>query len=146
MRDDSYRLAYDGAKRRIDAVVSGYWDMAVFDRYASELLALAARARRSGRPFDIRCDSRGYAVQSVQIAQAFAELSHLADDLNGGRATIVVGTTLLKLQAKHVFRQPNVAVFDRIHDADAWLKTGGAGNRARARPSKSAGADARRLI
>lgn len=88
--------------------------------------ALGTRAREAhaaGRAFDVLVDSRGFPVQANDVADGLAAIMRGGMALTSGRAAVVVGSQLNRLQAERTLVHPRLRVFMALDEAEEWLAT-----------------------
>ncbi|MEG3176631.1 hypothetical protein U1872_10355 [Sphingomonas sp. RB3P16] len=85
--------------------------------------AQAARAQRAD--FDVLVISLGFPVQANDVADQLGRIMQRGMLLTQGRAAVVVGSQLNKLQAERTLQHPRLRVFDTIEAATGWLDMGG---------------------
>lgn len=116
-----YRTTYDAARKFLDYVIEGYWTMDEFHAFESEIRAHHQRIRKLNKSYRVLSDARDFAVQSVEVSDAFAALfKDLLDD-NKGHFAILAASALNSMQAKRALPQANVRVFTDKDEAMAWL-------------------------
>jgi hypothetical protein len=116
-----YRVAYDPKTDRVMVHVSGFWkpeDVAAFATAAGEALA---EARAAGGTYDSLVESFDFPVQSNEVADLLTNVMHASLPHTTGRAAIVVGSHLNKLQVDRTLVHPRVRGFMTMAEAEAWL-------------------------
>lgn len=86
---------------------------------AVDAATLEASAR-SGM-FDVIVESLEFPVQAHEVAELLTHVMTLGMARTGGRAAVVVGSHLNRLQAERTLVHPRLRVFLSLDEAQAWL-------------------------
>lgn len=116
-----FHIEYDRGANCLNIRVAGFWkpeDVAAMAREAGAK-ALAARAIRPD--FDACVESLDFPVQAMDVADLLATSVRAGLSLTTGRAAIVVGSQLNKVQAERTLADPRLRVFLTMDAARAWL-------------------------
>lgn len=116
-----FHIEYDHSANCLNIRVAGFWkpeDVAVMAREAGAK-ALAARAIRPD--FNACVESLEFPVQAMDVAELLATSVRAGLSLTTGRAAIVVGSQLNKVQAERTLADPRLRVFLTLEAARTWL-------------------------
>ncbi|MES2338883.1 MAG: hypothetical protein V4537_12375 [Pseudomonadota bacterium] len=116
-----YRVAYDRVRNILTIHVSGFLTPDEVPAFAAEVAARAQTAAAIRGDFDVIVDSLDFPVQANDVADLLSRIMHEGIVLTRGRAAVVVGSQLNKLQAERTLVHPRLQVFRAMDDAHAWL-------------------------
>jgi hypothetical protein len=116
-----YRVDYDRRADRIMLHVSGFWKPEEVAAFAEAVGEKLAEARAAGGTYDSLVESFDFPVQSNEVADLLTNIMHASLPHTTGRAAIVVGSQLNKLQVDRTMVHPRVRAFMTMEEAEAWL-------------------------
>lgn len=106
----------------LEAKLAGFWtleELAAFDRDINYYVT-----RYAGRfpNFPMLSDSREFAVQSLEVSDAFAAFSTAGAQRHTGRVAVVVSSVLSRMQTKRFIDEKwGQRFFDDMDEARAWV-------------------------
>ena len=116
-----FHVEYDPRANYLGLTVKGFWkpeDVAPF----AAAVGTGAQAARNIRPdFDVIVESLDFPVQAIDVADLLVNIMRGGMALTSGRAAVVVGSHLNKVQAERTLLHPRVRVFLALDAAKAWL-------------------------
>lgn len=116
-----FNVEYDPRTNCLGLTVKGFWkpdDVATF----AAAVGAGAQAARNIRPdFDVIVESLDFPVQAIDVADLLVNIMRGGIALTSGRAAVVVGSHLNKVQAERTLLHPRVRVFLALDAAKAWL-------------------------
>jgi len=115
-----YTQTYDRTAGIIRITVDGFWDVAMAERFAADLRKSLAEAKASGRPVLVLSDARNFAVQSPDVAAAFARIQEEQGAMRD-RMAMVVSSMLGRLQGERAVAGSTTRFFATPEEAEAWL-------------------------
>lgn len=117
-----YKIEFDEKARVLTLWRSGFWDVAVVEKYCADVNAKLAELRARHARFGILSDNREFPVQSMEVIKAFEPLSSsILKYWQYGRVALVMKQMLGKLQAERIGSAEHVRVFFDEQEARAWL-------------------------
>ncbi|AQR74231.1 hypothetical protein BXU08_11720 [Sphingomonas sp. LM7] len=114
-------MAYDPQANRLTINVHGFWTLDDVPRLAVAVGAKAQEARAVRGDFDVLVESLDFPVQANDVADLLTNIMRGGMALTSGRAGIVVGSQLNKLQAERTLAHPRLKVFLSFDEAEAWF-------------------------
>ena len=114
----------------VTMVLRGFWTLETMERYGAGMLEAVAKVAARHPMFALLSDSTDFNIQSPEVGARFTAMMKAGAEMHVGPTAIVVGTTLNKLQAEHLFPDPRVRVFTDADEARRWIDA----YRAAARP------------
>lgn len=118
-----FRVDYDISANLLTINVRGFLkpeDVAVF---AAAVDAKAREANAIRDDFNVLVESLEFPVQANDVADLLTQIMRRGIVLTSGRAAVVVGSQLNKLQAERTLVHPRVQVFSAMDAAHDWLAT-----------------------
>lgn len=116
-----FRLDYDVATNILTIQVKGFWTPDMVPEVSTVLLQQARALQVSGRAFDVLVESLDFPVQSNEVADLLTGVMKAGFAYTSGRAAVVVGSHLNKLQAERTLVHPRLRVFRSLIEGRAWL-------------------------
>lgn len=116
-----FRIDYDPDANRLKISVWGFMDPGDVTALATAVGAKAREARAIGGDFDVIVESLEFPVQANDVADMLTEIMRSGMALTTGRAAVVVGSFLNKLQAERTLVHPRLQVFSSMEEARSWL-------------------------
>ena len=116
-----FRIDYDPPSRTVTVTVHGFWTPEMVPELGQALLQQAQTLRDTGHAFDVIVESLDFPVQSNEVADMMTGVMTAGFAFTTGRAAVVVGSQLNKLQAERTLVHPRLRVFRALNDAKAWL-------------------------
>ena len=117
---EHFTIHCDSASGLITMKLSGFWNVAMVDRFAPEWRA-SVRTIKAGSRYRCLCDLSDYQTQSQEVAAAFAALLE-DDELAADRVALVAVSALTGMQVKRVSGPRKTRVFNNVDAASNWLK------------------------
>lgn len=118
-----FRLDYDASTNILTIHVKGFWTPEMVPEFSGALLQQVRTLQAAGVAFDVMVESLEFPVQSNEVADMMTGVMAAGFALTTGRAAVVVGSQLNKLQAERTLVHPRLRVFRAIDQAKAWLAT-----------------------
>jgi hypothetical protein len=116
-----YSFAFDDATGVLQASAGGFWSAEDADRFREELRARAVDAKqRSGR-LRLLVDGTGSQVQKPEVTNRLATLAADLIQSPRDRIAVVVGSSLIKMQAERILQSDGAQAFLSSAQARAWL-------------------------
>ena len=116
-----FTIDYDPRTNRLLVHVRDFWTSESVSQFAAAMGAKAQEIRATRSDYDAIIESLDFPVQSNDVADLLGALGRGALALTSGRAAIVVGSRLNRMQAERTHTDPRVRVFMTMADAEAWL-------------------------
>lgn len=116
-----YRVEFDRRANRLTIHVRGFWKPDEVLGLATAVGAKLQEARAVRDDFDMFVESLDFPVQAHDVADLLPNIMRASMTQTSGRAAVVVGSQLNKLQAERTLTHPRVKVFLSIAAAEAWL-------------------------
>ncbi|WP_404369754.1 hypothetical protein AB5I39_00100 [Sphingomonas sp. MMS24-J45] len=116
-----FRLDYDVAINVLTIHVEGFWTPEMVPELSAALLQKAQALKVSGRSFDVLVELLDFPVQSNEVADLLTGVMTAGFAYTSGRAAVVVGSHLNKLQAERTLVHPRLRVFRSLDEGRAWL-------------------------
>lgn len=116
-----YRVEYDPHANLLSMRVGGFWTLADVPVLAAAVGAKVREIRATRADFDVIVDSREFPVQGGDVADLLPSIMRGGMAQTTGRAAVVVGSQLNKLQAERTLAHPRLKVFRSMDEAEAWL-------------------------
>lgn len=101
--------------------ISGFWTPDDVTAFAARVGAKAQEARAIRPDFDVIVESLEFPVQVNDVADLLVNIMRGGMAMTSGRAAVVVGSLLNKMQAERTLVHPRVRVFLTIDDGRRWL-------------------------
>ena len=120
-----FNVDYNAALDTLHISVRGHFAPDDVRQLSDAIGAATDEACRHGGAFDILVESLEFPVQAQDVADLLAGIMARGMPLTTGRAAIVVGSHLNKMQAERTLVHPRVRVFLALDDAQAWLNGDG---------------------
>lgn len=117
----AYDVAVDLPRGRLNLAMHGFWDEAVFARFARDYAAALGLLRKHGGCKTCLVDGRDFAVQSLEISQRFKELITDMAPLCALRTATIVPAQLNRMQAERAGKAIPTRIFTDRAEAEAWL-------------------------
>lgn len=108
---------------RVTIRVWGLWQRDDITPFAAAVGQCLQQARAVSDDFDVLVESLDFPVQQHDVADLLPSVMRGGMPQTSGRAAVVVGSQLNKLQAERTLVHPRIAVFRSIDAAEAWLAT-----------------------
>jgi hypothetical protein len=118
-----FNVEYDGAANCLNIKVAGFWKPEDVTLFAKEVGLKARSAMAIRKDFNACVESPDFPVQAMDVAELLAAIMRGAMTLTTGRAAVVVGSQLNKVQAERTLMHPRVRVFRSTDGAREWLAT-----------------------
>ena len=116
-----FRIDYDPRANRIVLHVSGFWTVEEVRAFAAATGAKSQEARAIRDDYDVLVESLDFPVQASDVADLLTQVMLGGMALTSGRAAVVVGSQLNRMQAERTLVHPHVRVFLTLAEAEAWL-------------------------
>ncbi|TPG13078.1 hypothetical protein EAH84_06595 [Sphingomonas oligophenolica] len=116
-----FAVNYDKDNNCLNVVVKGFWKPEDVALLASEVGSKANAARGIRQDFDACVESLEFPVQAMDVANLLTAIMQGAMALTTGRAAVVVGSQLNKLQAERTLVHERVRMFLSSGEAREWL-------------------------
>jgi hypothetical protein len=117
-----YEISFDEQTRILMLKLSGFWDLAMVQRYMVDVTAEAERSERRFGAFSILTDNSDFPVQSFEVMNALIAFTKNAMERHRDqRVAITVSSALSKMQVMRVSDGPNVRIFNDRAAAIGWL-------------------------
>ena len=112
----------DAADGVIRCTFHGFFTAADMAAFRADLFRVCAAARRASFRLLMLLDAAAGVVQSPEIV---AEIAAIVRRVRGphDRVAVVVGSSLMKLQAQRIIHVEQVRAFSLRDEAEAWLRT-----------------------
>ena len=120
----SYSIRFDSDRRVLRLALSGFWAPPVFAAFAAEFEAAVRDIAHAHGRFDTFADASGLQVQSVDVAQGFRYLKHVAlAACPSARTAILFDSALTRMQARREVVDHTMRIFESEAEALDWLAT-----------------------
>jgi hypothetical protein len=116
-----FEVEYDEHANCIEIIVNGFWNRQTVSAFADTFLTRACAAKAIRTDFDVLVESLQFPVQANDVADLLTEVMRTGMTQTTGRAAVVVGSQLNKLQAMRTLTHPRVRIFLDLHEARNWL-------------------------
>jgi hypothetical protein len=100
--------------------MSGFFEPAEIQRLTVEMIDAVARLGCAPHQHLTICDIRGMAIQSQDAVGHFSRLVG-AEPVRSRKLAFVTAKSLARLQARRLTDRPDVAFFETVDAAEAWL-------------------------
>lgn len=118
-----FRLDYEASTNILTITVKGFWTPEMVPEFTGALLQQVRALQEAGHAFDVIVESLEFPVQSNDVADLMTNVMATGFAFTTGRAAVVVGSQLNKLQAERTLAHPRLRVFRAVDQAKAWLAT-----------------------
>jgi len=115
-----FHFSFEPARGILRVEVVGAWTMAEVERYAQEAGVQFSTARKAAGRLRLLVDLSATAILSQSIIEPLAKAG-MQYSRPDDRVTIVVASTLLKLQMKRMVGDAPVPIFVSTQEAAEWL-------------------------
>lgn len=116
-----FQVDYDRHINCLSIAIKGFLSPEEAAWLATEV-GTKARAAQAIRPdFNVIVESLEFPVQANDVADLLADIMRAGMMLTSGRAAVVVGSYLNKMQAERTLMHPRLRVFMTIDEARRWL-------------------------
>ncbi len=116
-----FQVNYDHGSNCLTIRVEGFWEPEDVASLAREVNTKARAAKAICADFNVCVESLKFPVQAMDVADLLAQIMHAGMAETTGRAAVVVGSQLNKLQAERTLVHPRVRVFIAAEKAREWL-------------------------
>ncbi len=116
-----FHVTYNRAADLLTLVVQGFWKPEDVPVFAAAVGAEALKASKASPHFNVLVESFDFPVQALDVADLLVSVMRGGMALTNGRAAVVVGSNLNKLQAGRTLNHPRVSIFMEFEDATRWL-------------------------
>lgn len=116
-----YSIEFDSGGGMIRVLASGFWSLVEATTFRDELAESIRDARRRCGFVRILIDASASSIQMQNVSEAFRPLQEAAIHSRNDCIAIVVGSTLVKLQARRILTSDQAGVFLTMPDAESWL-------------------------
>ena len=116
-----FHIDYDQRANCLAIRVEGFWQPDDVAPLAREVNAKGRKAQAIRRDFNIIVESLQFPVQANDVADLLTGIMRGGMTLTTGRAAVVVGSQLNKLQAERTLVHPRLRVFVTLEEARGWL-------------------------
>ena len=116
-----FHVEYDPRANYLTLRVKGFWKPDDVPVFAASVGAEAQYAKSVRPDFDVIVESFDFPVQAIDVADLLANIMRGGMTLTSGRAAVVVGSHLNKVQAERTLVHPRLRVFLTLEDAKTWL-------------------------
>lgn len=116
-----FHVEYDRVENVLHICVKGFWQPEEVGPFAAAVDAEARAARAIRDDFDVLVESFEFPVQATDVAELLTGIMRSGIVLTNGRAAVVVGSELNRLQAERTLVHPRVRVFSSLEEALRWL-------------------------
>lgn len=116
-----FRVDYDIPANLLSISVRGFLTPEDASVLAMAVDAKAREAHAIRDDFNVIVESLEFPVQATDVAEMLTEIMRRGIVLTSGRAAVLVGSHLNKLQAERTLVHPRVQVFSSMDAAQLWL-------------------------
>ncbi len=116
-----YSFDFDEAAGVLRASAGGFWSADDADAFREELRARATDARRRAGRLRLLVDGTGSQVQKPEVTDRLATLAAALIQSPRDRIAVVIGSSLIKMQAERVLQTDGAQAFLSSAEANAWL-------------------------
>ncbi|MFZ5748761.1 MAG: hypothetical protein ACOY45_14045 [Pseudomonadota bacterium] len=116
-----FTVAFDRDANRVVIRVHGFWRSEDVPPFATAVGSVVRQARAVSDDFDVLVESLDFPVQANDVADLLPNVMRAGMSQTAGRAAVVVGSHLNRLQAERTLTHPRVRVFVTAEAAEAWL-------------------------
>ena len=99
--------------------LGGFFTLADVEAYARDASRTVAECIRRHGQYRVLLDVSDCAIQAQDVIAAF--IAHIQRQPVAERTAIVVGSSVIRMQVRRVMDRPNVAVFEDMTAAMAWV-------------------------
>jgi len=119
-----FHVEYDHRANCLAIRVEGFWQPEDVASLAREVNAKGREAKAVRGDFNVIVESLQFPVQANDVADLLTGIMRGGMTLTTGRAAVVVGSQLNKLQAERTLVHSRVRVFVTLEEARVWLDGG----------------------
>lgn len=116
-----FHVEYDRRANLLLIEVAGFWKPEDLPVFAAAVDAKTREASAIRGDFNVIVESLDFPVQANDVADLLTGVMQRGIALTTGRAAVVVGSQLNKIQAERTLFHPRVQVFRSIAEAEDWL-------------------------
>lgn len=116
-----FQLDYDPVANILNMSVKGFWSAEQVTALAQAVGAKVQAVRAIRDDFDVVVESFDFPVQANDVADLLTSVMQGGLSMTTGRAAVVVGSQLNKLQAERTLVHPRLRVFLTMAEAREWL-------------------------
>ena len=116
-----FRVDYDARLNLLRIHVKGFWKPEDVPPLAAAIGAKVQEIRATRDDFDAIVESFEFPVQANDVADSLASIMAAGMTLTSGRAAVVVGSYLNRLQVERTLAHPRLRPFQSMEAALAWL-------------------------
>lgn len=116
-----FRVDYDAQLNLLRIHVEGFWKPGHVAALAAAIGAKVQEIRADRDDFDTIVESFGFPVQANDVADSLAGIMLAGMTLTTGRAAVVVGSYLNRLQVERTLAHPRLRPFQSMEEALVWL-------------------------
>jgi hypothetical protein len=116
-----FRVDYDPRLNLMWISVKGFWTLDTVPMLATAIGTKVQEIRARRDDFDVIVESLDFPVQANDVADSLSNIMAAGMTLTSGRAAIVVGSILNRLQVERTLVHPRLSAFPSLEAALAWL-------------------------
>ncbi len=116
-----FQVEYHARANLLTLTVEGFWQPDDVTAFAACVGAKVQEVITIRTDFDVVVESLDFPVQAIDVADLLINIMRGGMTHTGGRAAVVVGSHLNKVQAERTLVHPRVRVFLALADAKRWL-------------------------
>jgi hypothetical protein len=116
-----FRVEFDATANLLRIEVWGFWTAEDVPPFAAVIGAKTREARIAHPDFNVIVESPDFPVQANDVADLLTNVMAGGIQNTTGRAAVVVGSQLNKMQAERTLVHPRVQVFLSVAEARGWL-------------------------
>lgn len=116
-----FQVEYHARTNLLTLTVEGFWQPDDVTAFAACVGAKMQEVIAIRTDFDVIVESLDFPVQAIDVADLLISIMRGGMAHTSGRAAVVVGSHLNKVQAERTLVHPRVRVFLALADAKQWL-------------------------
>jgi hypothetical protein len=115
-----YKIEIDFPQRLIDLKIWGFWSDQDFEDFAVDMQRAAHQVGHGQNNYICLCDATELKVMHQPLAERYANFL-TAPGIAARQSAVIAESPLLIMQIRRVTADMNVAVFQSMDEARAWL-------------------------